>query len=227
MKRVLFWIIILNLSYFDVSAQILDTANLEVSKKYVRVKFSTNPKIDALCIEGQELYSMSLFRKGLDFYKQADSLEGNNYHIKGGIAWGYMHLSNYGVAIDNFNYAIAINKTDSSSKRNIILCYLYKKDYERAILEGKKYLKEYPTDPESYYNLMTVFYYNKDPKNAIKFGKRAIPLYEIKKSRSIYDAYYFLGKIYYEQHDYKNSDKMFQLVRARGIKIEDKYLLKH
>ncbi|RQO77104.1 hypothetical protein DBR40_10595 [Pedobacter sp. KBW01] len=70
---------------------------------------------------------------------------------------------------------------------------------------------------------MTNYYYAKDQKNAIRFGKKSIPLYLAQKSRSVYDASYLLGVIYYNQGDYLNSDKMFKLVTDRGIKVEEKY----
>nr|WP_157247419.1 tetratricopeptide repeat protein [Pedobacter panaciterrae] len=42
-------------------------------------------------------------------------------------------------------------------------------------------------------------------------------------SRSVYDAYYFLGKIYFELKDFKKAEEIFQKVRDRGINVEEKY----
>lgn len=207
------------------SAQVLDTANLasEITPSSIKIKYSDDRIVDSLCIQGNEMFGMHLYIEGLQLYKMADSLENKNSRIKSGIAWAYMHIPDYDKAIENFNLSVAINPADSVSKRNIIICYLYQKKIDTAITKGKEYLREYPDDPESYYNLMTVYNYAKDFKNAIKFGEKSIPLYLAKKSRSVYDAYYSLGKIYYNQGDYINSDKMFKFVTDRGIVIEEKY----
>lgn len=209
------------------SAQILDTANIAASiiPTSAKLKYSDNRKVDSLCTMGSQLSRMLQYTKGLAFFEAADSLENNNALIKSEIAWAYMHIPDYDKAIENFNLAITINPADSSSKRNIIICHLYQKKYDVAITKGKQYLSEYPNDPEGYYNLMTVYYYSQEPKSAIRFGKKSIPLYLAQKSRSVYDAYYVLGKIYYDQGDYLNSGKMFKLVTERGIAIEEKYRL--
>ncbi|WP_316747549.1 tetratricopeptide repeat protein [Pedobacter gandavensis] len=215
-----FLLLLLNYTSF---CQVLDTANLVVPKQKQARKMSQIPAANVLCREGNISYRMGLVKEGISYFKQADLIDSTNSLIKQNIGFGYMRLSSYDDAIQQFKHAILLNERDSSAKRSIILCYMHKGDYEESILNAKKYLKEYPVDPEGYYNLMTVYYADRDLKQASKYGTMAMKLYEQVNSRSVYDAYYFLGKIYFEQENFKKSDSMFQKVRDRGIRVEDKY----
>lgn len=228
MKKLIISLILI-LIYANTFSQQLNHEDFIPNNKLVGPKgekLSASAQIDSLCRKAKAYYAKSQYNDGLSLLKKANAIEENNPLVKAAIAWAYLKIGDFDSAISYFNKALKLNPNDRFAQQNLILCYSFKSDYKTACSKARAYMRSYSDDPDGYYTFMLVYFNHGHFKSAIENGEKAVERYKSTNDDSIYRAYYWLGKAYYADKDYTHSDEAFQWLKAKGIKVEQKYMVR-
>lgn len=154
--------------------------------------------------KGKEFANRKQYEKAIQEYKEVLKIKPDSKEIRDdlynaylGLAGEYIYPEGYDRALQIYNEMDKIFPNDIAVRANIGAVYLYKRDYDRAIIELENAIALYKLGKEKEhilalaYNSLGKVYQNKEEYNqALEKYKKAVTFYPIPA------AYYNMGQIY-------------------------------
>jgi tetratricopeptide (TPR) repeat protein len=111
--------------------------------------------------------------------------------------------------------SLEINANNPVPYINLALVYRDQNRLNDAFESYKKLIAIKPNDPEPYYGMGELYRMSEDYENAILSFATAVEKYKLINSEYIYDAYYYLGIIYYEMERYDDALRYLNMVKEK------------
>lgn len=147
------------------------------------------------------------YTKALKNLLEANSLKSDDTKIHTNLGMAYYFKKNKTLAIKHLNYAIKLDNKNTDAKLNLATIYMENNQLDLAEENFQKILKDlvYENQFQTYYNLGVLELRRKHTQKAISYFKSSVKINE-----NYCPSFFQLGRIYYDQANYKNALKMYR-----------------
>ncbi|NCU06339.1 MAG: tetratricopeptide repeat protein, partial [Chitinophagaceae bacterium] len=182
---------------------------------------SKNPKAIKYYEEGVDYMKEQDYKKAVLNFKKAVETDSMFSFAWDNLGVCNRKLGNLDDALHAYRQSLKINPYGKLPLQNIPIVYLYKKEYDKAILEYQHLANVYPDDPETFYGIGNVLInYKEEYEEGLRYMCKAYNMYIQLKSPYRVDAEKQINFIYAKMKEAGKEKRFFEILKENNINPE-------